>query len=57
MDDGNCMWQVHFNDEVPRWRVVTIKQNRIVMERTFNDYEEACEYLNTLDDIVMHENT
>ena len=57
MDDGYCMWEVHFNDEVPRWRVVTFKQNRIVMERTFNDYEEACEYLNTLDDIVMHENT
>ena len=57
MDDGNCMWEVHFNDEVPRWRVVTFKQNRIVMERTFNDYEEACEYLKTLDDIVMHENT
>ena len=57
MDDGNRMWEVHFNDGVPRWRVVTFKQNRIVMERTFNDYEEACEYLNTLDDIVMHENT
>ena len=57
MEDGNCMWEVHFNDEVPRWRVVTFNQNRIVMERTFNDYEEACEYLNTLDDIVMHENT
>ena len=57
MDDGNCMWEVHFSDQVPRWRVVTFKENRIVMERTFNDYEEACEYLNTLDDIVMHENT
>ena len=57
MDDGNCMWEVHFSDGVPRWRVVTFKQNRIVMERQFNDYEEACEYLNTLDDIVMHENT
>ena len=57
MDDGNRMWEVHFNDGVPRWRVVTFKENRIVMERTFNDYEEACEYLNTLDQIVMHENT
>ena len=57
MDDGNRMWEVHFADEGPRWRVVTFKENRIVMERTFNDYEEACEYLNTLDDIVMHENT
>ena len=57
MDDGNCMWEVHFSDGVPRWRVVSIKQNKIVMERQFNDYEEACEYLNTLDDIVMHENT
>ena len=57
MDDGNRMWEVHFADQVPRWRVVTFKENRIVMERQFNDYEEACEYLNTLDDIVMHENT
>ncbi len=57
MDDGNRMWEVHFADQVPRWRVVTFKENRIVMERTFNDYEEACEYLNTLDQIVMHENT
>ena len=57
MDDGNCMWEVHFADGVPRWRVVSFKSNKIVMERQFNDYEEACEYLNTLDDIVMHENT
>ena len=57
MDDGNRMWEVHFADQVPRWRVVTFKENAIVMERTFTDYEEACEYLNTLDDIVMHENT
>lgn len=57
MDDGNRMWEVHFADQVLRWRVVTFKENRIVMERQFNDYEEACEYLNTLDDIVMHENT
>ncbi len=57
MDDGNRMWEVHFSDGVPRWRVVSFKSNKIVMERQFNDYEEACEYLNTLDDIVMHENT
>ena len=57
MNDGNKMWEVHFADEVPRWRVVTFKDSVIIMERQFNDYEEACEYLNTLDDIVMHENT
>ena len=57
MDDGNCMWEVHFSDGVPRWRVVSFKKGVIVMERQFNDYEEACEYLNTLDDIIMHENT
>lgn len=60
MDDGNRMWEVHFADAVPRWRVVTFKENRIVMEQTFNDYEEACEYceyLNTIDDIVIYENT
>ena len=57
MNDGNKMWEVHFADDVPRWRVVTFKKSVIIMERTFNDYEEACEYLNTLNDIVMHENT
>ena len=57
MEDGNKMWEVHFNDKIPRWRVVTFQKNIIVMERTFTDYEEACEYLNTLDQIVMHENT
>jgi len=57
MEEGNKMWEVHFADGVPRWRVVTFQNNIIVMERTFTDYEEACEYLNTLDDIVMHENT
>ena len=56
MNDGNKMWEVHFADDVPRWRVVTFKDSVIIMERTFNDYEEACEYLNTLNDIVMHEN-
>ena len=57
MDDGNCMWEVHFADGVPRWRVVSFKKGVIVMERQFNDYEEACEYLNTLEQNVMHENT
>ena len=57
MNDGNKMWEVHFADDVPRWRVVTFKDSVIIMERTFNDYEEACEYLNTLNDIVMYENT
>ena len=57
MEDGNRMWEVHFADGVPRWRVVTFKHNRIVMERQFNDYEEACEYLNTIDDIVIYENS
>jgi len=57
MEDGNRMWEVHFADGVPRWRVVSFKDDAIIMERQFNDYEEACEYLNTLDGIVMHENT
>ena len=57
MEDGNRMWEVHFADGVPRWRVVSFSKGAIVMERQFNDYEEACEYLNTLDQIVMHENT
>lgn len=57
MEDGNRMWEVHFADEVPRWRVVSFKNDAIIMERQFNDYEEAREYLNTLDGIVMHENT
>ena len=57
MEEGNKMWEVHFNDKIPRWSVVTFQKNIIVMERTFTDYEEACEYLNTLDQIVMHENT
>ncbi len=57
MEDGNKMWEVHFADGVPRWRVVSFKDDAIIMERQFNDYEEACEYLNTLDGIVMHENT
>ena len=57
MEDGNRMWEVHFADGVPRWRVVSFKNDAIIMERQFNDYEEAREYLNTLDGIVMHENT
>ncbi len=57
MEDGNKMWEVHFADGVPRWRVVSFKDDAIIMERQFNDYEEACEYLNTLDGIVMHENS
>ena len=57
MEDGNKMWEVHFADGVPRWRVVSFKNGAIIMERQFNDYEEACEYLNTLDGIVMHENS
>ena len=57
MEDGNRMWEVHFADGVPRWRVVSFKDDAIIMERQFNDYEEAREYLNTLDSIVMHENT
>ena len=57
MEEGNKMWEVHFADGVPRWRVVTFQNNIIVMERTFTDYEEACEYLNTLEQIVMHENS
>ena len=57
MEDGNKMWEVHFADGVPRWRVVSFKEDAIIMERQFNDYEEACEYLNTLDGIVMHENS
>lgn len=57
MEDGNRMWEVHFADGVPRWRVVSFKNDAIIMERQFNDYEEAREYLNTLDGIMMHENS
>jgi len=60
MEDGNRMWEVHFADGVPRWRVVSFKNDAIIMERQFNDYEEACEYceyLNTIDDIVIYENS
>ena len=41
-------WPVHFDDDVPRWRVVTLQDNIIVAERTFHEEELAMEYLITL---------
>ena len=36
------IWPVHFNDDIPRWRVVTIDENGVIVaERTFHDEEEA----------------
>tara|TARA_B100001094_G_scaffold73603_1_gene69936 strand:+ start:1193 stop:1351 length:159 start_codon:yes stop_codon:yes gene_type:complete len=51
MKEGNTLWPVHFADDIPRWRVVSIKDGVIVKERTFHDEEEANEYLNTIDTI------
>ena len=43
------IWPVHFNDDIPRWRVTTMnEQGVIVAERTFHDEEEAREFYNTL---------
>ena len=43
------IWPVHFNDDIPRWRVVTIDENGVIVaERTFHDEEEAREFYNTL---------
>ena len=43
------IWSVHFADDIPRWRVVTIDENGVIVaERTFHDEEEAREFYNTL---------
>ena len=47
MTEIQC-WPVHFDDDVPRWRVVTLQDNIIVAERTFYEEEIAMEYLITL---------
>ena len=48
MSDKVEIWQVHYDDDVPRWRVVTLRKNVIVAERTFHDEEEAREFYITL---------
>ena len=48
MSDKVEIWEVHYDDDVPRWRVVTLRKNIIVAERTFHDEEIAREYLNTI---------
>ena len=48
MSEEVSIWPVHFNDDIPRWRVVTLEDNVIVAERTFHDEEEAREYYVTL---------
>ena len=36
------IWPVHFADDIPRWRVVTIDESGVIVaERTFHDEEEA----------------
>ena len=47
MREVQC-WAVHFDDDKPRWRVVTLVDSVIVAERTFHEEEIAMEYLNTL---------
>ena len=47
MREVQC-WPGHFNDDVPRWRVVTLEDNVIVAERTFHEEKIAMEYLNSL---------
>jgi len=48
MSDKVEIWQVHYNDDVPRWRVVTLRDNVIIAERTFHEEEIARDYVNTL---------
>ena len=34
------IWPVHFADDIPRWRVVTIDESGVIVaERTFHDEE------------------
>ena len=36
------IWPVHFNDDIPRWRVTTMDESGVIVaERTFHDEEEA----------------
>ena len=43
------IWPVHFNDDIPRLRVVTLDERGVIIsERTFHDEEEAREFYNTL---------
>ena len=43
------IWPVHFNDDIPRWRVTTMNEEGVIVaERTFHDEEEAREYYITL---------
>ena len=48
MTDKVEIWQVHYDDDTPRWRVVTLRDNVIVAERTFQEEEIAREYVNTV---------
>ena len=43
------IWSVHFADDIPRWRVVTLDERGVIVaERQFHDEEEAMEYYITL---------
>ena len=48
MSDNIEVWEVHYDDDVPRWRVVTLRNDVIIAERTFHDEEIAREYVNTV---------
>lgn len=48
MSDKIEVWEVHYDDDVSRWRVVTLRNNVIIAERTFHDEEIAREYVNTV---------
>ena len=43
------IWPVHFADDIPRWRVVTLDERGVIVaEIQFHDEEEAMEYYITL---------
>ena len=42
MSEEVNIWPVHFNDDIPRWRVTTMNEEGIIVaERTLHDEEEA----------------
>ena len=46
----NRVWEIHYDDEVPRWRVVTLEDGKIVRERVFHEKEVAEKYKEFLDE-------
>ena len=48
MSDKMEIWQVHYEGDIALWRVVTLRDNVIVAERTFHEEKIAMEYLNSL---------